>query len=157
MRVKSFYQYPQIFCPVLQTLDYIIGERLRECEAAAVKLSPKSDPVKISSLFPIGLLYFSFQPHAIAFGGPWVPWRASLVAQTVRICLQSGRPGFDTWVGKIPWRRAWQPTALFLPGESPWSEEPGGLQPMESQRVGHDWVPWEPQGTESNKSKCLRG
>ena len=26
--------------------------------------------------------------------------------------------GFDTWVGKIPWRRAWQPTPVFLPGES---------------------------------------
>ena len=47
------------------------------------------------------------------------------------------RPGFNPWVGKIPWRRAWQPTPLFLPGESPWT---GGLQSMESQRVGHDWV-----------------
>ena len=28
------------------------------------------------------------------------------------------RCGFDPWVGKIPWRRAWQPTAVFLPGES---------------------------------------
>ena len=28
------------------------------------------------------------------------------------------RPGFDPWVGKIPWRRAWQPTPIFLPGES---------------------------------------
>ena len=27
-------------------------------------------------------------------------------------------PGFDTWVGKIPWRRKWQPTPVFLPGES---------------------------------------
>ena len=25
---------------------------------------------------------------------------------------------FDPWVGKIPWRRAWQPTPVFLPGES---------------------------------------
>ena len=25
---------------------------------------------------------------------------------------------FDPWVGKIPWRRKWQPTPLFLPGES---------------------------------------
>ena len=25
-----------------------------------------------------------------------------------------------------PWRRAWQPTPVFLPGESPWTEEPGG-------------------------------
>ena len=28
---------------------------------------------------------------------------------------------------KIPWRRAWQPTQVFLPGESPWTEEAGGL------------------------------
>ena len=28
------------------------------------------------------------------------------------------RPGFDLWVGKIPWRRTWQPTPVFLPGES---------------------------------------
>ena len=27
-------------------------------------------------------------------------------------------PGFDPWVGKIPWRRQWQPTPVFLPGES---------------------------------------
>ena len=28
------------------------------------------------------------------------------------------RDGFKPWVGKIPWRRAWQPTPVFLPGES---------------------------------------
>ena len=28
------------------------------------------------------------------------------------------RPAFDPYVGKIPWRRAWQPTPVFLPGES---------------------------------------
>ena len=28
------------------------------------------------------------------------------------------RRGFDPWVGKIPWRRAWQPAPVFLPGES---------------------------------------
>ena len=25
---------------------------------------------------------------------------------------------FHPWVGKIPWRRKWQPTPVFLPGES---------------------------------------
>ena len=35
------------------------------------------------------------------------------------------------WVRKISWRRVWQPTPVFLPGESPWIEEPGGLQYME--------------------------
>ena len=27
------------------------------------------------------------------------------------------RPGFDSWVEKIPWRRKWQPTPVFLPGK----------------------------------------
>ena len=45
---------------------------------------------------------------------------------------------FDPWIRKIPWRRAWQPTPVFLPRESPWSEEPGRLQSMELQRVRHD-------------------
>ena len=29
-----------------------------------------------------------------------------------------GGPGFNPWVGKIPWRRKWQSTPVFLPGES---------------------------------------
>ena len=28
------------------------------------------------------------------------------------------RRGFDPWLGKIPWKRAWQPTPVFLPGKS---------------------------------------
>ena len=39
------------------------------------------------------------------------------------------RLGFCPWVGMIPWRRAWPPTPLLLPGESPWTGESGGLQP----------------------------
>ena len=38
--------------------------------------------------------------------------------------------------GKIPGRRIWQPTPVLLPEESPWTEEPGGLQSMGLQRVG---------------------
>ena len=34
-----------------------------------------------------------------------------------RVCLQRGRSGFDPWVGKIPWRRKWQPTPILLPGK----------------------------------------
>ena len=40
------------------------------------------------------------------------------------------RDAVDPWVGEIPWRRAQQPAAIFLPGESPWTEEPGGLPSM---------------------------
>ena len=41
----------------------------------------------------------------------------SLVAQA-RICLQFGKPRVNLWVQKIPWRRKWQSTPVFLPGES---------------------------------------
>jgi len=37
------------------------------------------------------------------------------------------RSGFDPWVWKIPWRSAQQPIPVFLPAESPWTEELGGL------------------------------
>ena len=43
---------------------------------------------------------------------------------------------FDPWAGKTPWRTAWQPTLVFLPGEShgwwslagcsPWGHEESG-------------------------------
>ena len=61
-----------------------------------------------------------------------------LVAQTVKNPPAMQRPGFDPWVGKILWRRAWQSTPAFLPGESAWTEEPGRLQSMGSQRVRHN-------------------
>ena len=65
----------------------------------------------------------------------WIRWQS--------LCLQCGRPMFDPWVGKIPWRRKWQPTLVLLPGKfhgPRGSSEPGRLQSIGSQRVGHDWV-----------------
>ena len=51
----------------------------------------------------------------------------------VKIPGGSGRPGLDCWVGKISWRKEWQPIAVFLPGEfhgqrnlvgySPWTHK----------------------------------
>ena len=64
---------------------------------------------------------------------PTPPW-ASLVAQTVKNLPAVRRPGFHPWVGKIPWRRAWPPPPVLLPGESPWTEQPGGRQSTGSQR-----------------------
>ena len=37
------------------------------------------------------------------------------------------------------WRRKWQPTPVFLPGESQGRGKPGGLPSMGSHRVGHNW------------------
>ena len=51
---------------------------------------------------------------------------------------QCRRHGFDTRVRKIPWRRAWQSTPVFLPGESRKVEKPSGLQSMGLQRAGRE-------------------
>ena len=60
-------------------------------------------------------------------------------------CRRHKSSGLDSWVGKIPWRRKWQPTAALLPGKSHgWIGyssgrlQPDRLQSMGSQRVGHD-------------------
>ena len=58
------------------------------------------------------------------------------VAQGERIYLHCRKCSLDPWVGKIPWRREWQPIQVLL---LPWTEEPGWLQPTGSQRVGYDW------------------
>ena len=61
------------------------------------------------------------------------------VAQMVKNCLQCRRPRSDPCVGKIPWRRVWQSTSVFLPGK------------FHGQRslVDHNpWGPKEPDTTE---------
>ena len=39
------------------------------------------------------------------------------------------RHSFDPWISNVPWRRAWEPTPVFLPGRIPWTEEPGCYSP----------------------------
>ena len=64
--------------------------------------------------------------------GRGLVWLVQLRNFPVRICLQWRRPRFHPWVGKIPWRREWQPTPVFLPGEfhGQRSLGPGRLQSM---------------------------
>ena len=51
-----------------------------------------------------------------------------------------GDNGFDPWVGKIAWqwRRQWQPTPVFLPGESHGQRSLAGYSPWGHERVRHD-------------------
>ena len=46
-----------------------------------------------------------------------------------RIHLQCRRPGFDPRVGMIPWRSEWQPTPVFLPGNSHGQRSLAGYSP----------------------------
>ena len=68
----------------------------------------------------------------------FLPW-ASLVAQGIHLQFRRRRRlRFDPWVEKIPWRRKWQPMSVFLAWIIPWTEEPGKLQSMGSQKVRRD-------------------
>ena len=91
---------------------------------------------------------------------------ASLVAQIVKsVCLQCGRSGFDPWVGKIPWRRKWQPTPVLLPGKSHvWRSlvgySPWGCKELDKieQLHFHFSLDWGfPCGSAGKKSTCNVG
>ena len=53
-------------------------------------------------------------------------------------CRRCRRLGFGPWIRKISWREAWQPTPVFLPGESHGQKSLAGYSPWGC-RVGHNW------------------
>ena len=61
------------------------------------------------------------------------------------------RCGFNPWVGKIPWRRKWQPTPVFLPGESHGQRSLTGYNPW-----GHkNWTQLKRPMTQTHMSHFL--
>ena len=67
--------------------------------------------------------------------------RASQLLQLVKnLPASAGNQEAQVWsLGwEDSWRRKWQPTPVFLPWEIPWTEEPGGLQSVGSQKSGHN-------------------
>jgi len=54
--------------------------------------------------------------------------------------LQFRRHRFNPWVGKISWRRKWQPTPVFLPGKCYGQKNMVGYSPWGYKIVGHDLV-----------------
>ena len=82
-----------------------------------------------------------YATHSSIFGLP-------LWLSLERICLQCGRPGFNSWVGKIPWRREKLPTPGFWPGEfhglySPWSHKESDI--TEQLSLSHYSTNWSHQ------------
>ena len=70
--------------------------------------SPCSLDSKVIVTPPYMCLFNFYNP---LIGLPW--W-----LRQQNVCLQCKRPGFDPWVGKIPWRMKWQPTPVLLLGKS---------------------------------------
>ena len=70
-------------------------------------------------------------------GGRW--WDSPVALVVNNLPAKAGdRRDAGSIPGKIPLRRTWLPTPVFLLREPPWTEEPGGLQTKGSQRVGHN-------------------
>ena len=104
----------------------------------------------------IGCCYFpnslSLTPHptdiwalALFWGILWVLWRVLWASQggtsskePACQCWRHQRHGFHL-MGSVLFRRAWQPTSVFLPGKFHGQRSLVGLQCIGSQRVGHDW------------------
>ena len=70
-------------------------------------------------------------------------------------CRRHKRPRFDPWVGKIPQRRAWQPTPVFLPRESHGQRSLAGYSPQ-GLRVGH-WSDLAHMHAWGNYTLCVMG
>ena len=83
--------------PVCFSFPY--GGRIGDLESVQMRMN--------LSAVTLGRIYTSYYKNLFLFW--WLRWQS--------ICLQWGRPGFDPWVGKIPWRREWQPTPVLLPGK----------------------------------------
>ena len=60
------------------------------------------------------------------------------MAQALKSLSAMWVPRFNLWVKKIPLEKEMATHSGTLAWRIPWTEEPGGLQSVGSQRVGHD-------------------
>ena len=97
----------------LCTQEQVVSNVIRRKKPDS-KESPFLDPTALCRLYcrlgPSGMVWgvrFSRQQCVVS----------SLVAQSVKKLPQCRTPEFNPWVRKIPWRRKWQSTPVFLSGE----------------------------------------
>ena len=102
-------------------------------------LYPWSGRPNLAVNVPLFYLFDFFYPFSLSSTIRLVNEIINKCGSGWRIRLQCRRPGLDPWVSKIPWRRAWQPTPVFLPGESQdrraWGAAVHGVA-----KSWHDWA-----------------
>ena len=67
-------------------------------------------------------------------------WRLPWWHSGRETACQYSRLGFNSWIRKIPWRRKWQPSPVFLPGKSHGQRSLVGYSPWSHKIVRHDLV-----------------
>ena len=113
-------QRSQALCPDHQLEMGDLGLNPGNWDPESPSASPSSCPTGICSrgLYRTGVTRSSPSPFA------WnsaelrgFPGGTSSIEPACQ-CRRYKKCGFDSWVGKIPWRKAWQPTPVFLPRKS---------------------------------------
>ena len=106
--------------------------RLSGCAQFSSKNFPCPNPSTINHLVcPIALQFLHLCRAPRLLGFPW--WLSGKES-----ACQHRRCGFNPRVRKIPWRRVWQPTPVFLPGKSHGRRSQAGYSPWGCKRVRHD-------------------
>ena len=131
------YLYHQQVCVFYEATRSAIDNQVILSELKYISIFIAGDPGSISGLG-------SSPGEGISY--PLQHSWASLVAQMVKNLLAIR----ETWILSLdwedPWKRAWLPTPVFLPGESPWTEEPGDNSP---------WGRKESDRIEQLNTKCI--
>ena len=115
-----------------------------------------SSPDYVTSLrnFAISFLLSSALRSIVCFHNRWRNQGSGSLTELPSTTLLAGFPGGlngkestcneETWVGSLDWvdplEKGMATHSRILTWSIPWTEEPGGLHSMESQRVGHDWA-----------------
>ena len=114
------------------------------CPGARVGSAPCARPdvfLSVPGIFPVAVRWgstprFTEEEETSHKGSRGLPrWLSIKDPPASRNCR---RLGFDPWVTEIPWRREWQPTPVFLPGESHGQKSLAGTV-HRRQRFRHDW------------------
>ena len=145
---------------------------LRDCqcgELSSSRHSPFTDlPLSSSTLIgkSVRLTQLQFLPFCLShYNSDWMPSGIFLTMffllllttnlgfpdgasgeEPICQCRRHKRCGFDPWVRKIPWMRAWQPTPVFFPGESHRQKSLAGYSP---------WSHRESDTTEATQHACI--
>ena len=103
--LATFFLAPKLKQPVLPLLTVIQPLHASIIFSANNMFINQMDSLNLSGIC---------KPYIYIYSLPrWLSGKASTCQ-----CWRHRRHGFDPWVGKILWRRKWQPTPVFLPGES---------------------------------------
>ena len=116
-------------------VNYMIT--LSNCDSIPMRdilMRPGSFPLEQTSIPKLTLLGVFILPEAnYTYACVWPAILNFLMwFRGSSVCLQCGRPGFEPWVGKIPWRRMATHSSI-LAWRIPWTEELGRLQSTGSQ------------------------